>query len=66
MKEKTPEQIRRATVPAKHYGLIYGFLGGLAGAVVCFGGWAFLHEQQIRRYPDYCVYAVRSRLDAIS
>jgi hypothetical protein len=66
MKEKTPEQIRRATVPVKHYGLIYGFLGGLAGAIVSFGGWGLLDQQQVRRYPEYCAHAVRSSLSDIS
>ena len=59
MKEKTPDQIRRETTPVRHTGLIYGFLGGLIGAVVWFGGWGLLHQEQVRRYPDYCTHAIR-------
>lgn len=56
-KNKTPNQIRRETVPMKHNGLLYGFLGGLVGAVVWFGGWGWLHQEQVRRYPEYCGHA---------
>jgi hypothetical protein len=64
--EKTPDQIRRETVPVKHNGLIYGFLGGLAGAVVWFGGWSLLHQEQVRRYPDYCKYAIGASMGGLS
>ena len=60
MREKTPDQIRRETVPSKHYGLVYGFLGGLTGAIVWFGGWGLLHQEQVRRYPEYCSHAIRA------
>jgi hypothetical protein len=66
MTEKTPDQIRRDTVPVKHNGLIYGFLGGLLGAVVWFGGWGLLHLEQVRRYPEYCVHAIRSSVGELS
>jgi hypothetical protein len=62
MAEKTPDQIRRETVPNKHYGLTYGFLGGLLGAVLCFGGWGAFHQEQVRRYPDYAGYAIQSEM----
>ena len=52
--EKTPDQIRRETVPVKHSGLIYGFLGAVLGAAVWFGGWGLLHREQVKRYPEYC------------
>jgi hypothetical protein len=66
MTEKTPDQIRRNTVPVKHNGLLYGFLGGLLGTVLWFGGWGLLHQKQVRRYPEYCVYAVRSSVGELS
>ena len=64
--EKTPDQIRRETVPVKHNGLIYGFLGGLAGAVVWFGGWSLLHQEQVRRYPEYCKHAIKASMSGAS
>ena len=66
MAEKTPDQIRRETVPKKYYGLTYGFLGGLLGAVLSFGIWGFFHQEQVRRYPDYARYALRSELSGFS
>jgi len=66
MSEKTPDQIRQQTVPVKHNGLIYGFLGGLLGAVVWFGGWALLHQEQVRRYPEYCSNAIKAEVGAVS
>jgi hypothetical protein len=60
MAEKTPDQIRRETVPVKHTGLVYGFLGSLLGTVVWFGGWAALHPEQVRRYPNYCAAAIKA------
>jgi len=50
----------------KHNGLIYGFLGGLLGAVVWFGGWALLHQEQVRRYPEYCSHAIKAEAGTIS
>ena len=66
MKEKTPDQIRRETIPHQHYGLIFGFLGGLIGAVVVFGGWSLFHQEQVKRYPDYATYAIRSEMNGLS
>jgi len=66
MREKVPDQIRQQTVPAKHNGLIYGFLGGMMGAVVWFGGWALLHQEQVRRYPEYCAHAIKANASAMS
>jgi len=66
MSEQTPDQIRQQTVPAKHNGLVYGFLGGLLGAVVWFGGWALLHQDQVRRYPEYCSHAIKASMGTIS
>jgi len=66
MKEKTPDQIRRETVPTKHSGLLYGFLGGLAGAVVWFGGWGFCHQEEVKRYPEYCSAAIQSSVGDLS
>lgn len=64
-KEKSPDQIRRETVPIKHNGLLYGFLGGALGAVVWFGGWGLLHMEQVRRYPDYCKHAFKAEVESI-
>lgn len=66
MKERTPDQIRRETVPVKHTGLLYGFLGGLLGSVVWFGGWALLHPEQVRRYPDYSRHAIRASTERLA
>lgn len=66
MKNKTPDQIRRETVPNKRYGLLYGFLGTLAGAVLWFGGWGLLHQEQVKRFPAYCVYAFNAEMGNIS
>ena len=66
MPEKTPDQIRRETVPVKHTGLIYGFLGGVLGSVVWFGGWSALHLEQVRRYPEYCVHAIKAHTGTLS
>jgi hypothetical protein len=66
MQEKTPDQIRRETVPVKHTGLLYGLLGGVLGAAVWFGGWGLLHQEQVRRYPEYCAHAIRSRTAGLS
>ena len=49
MAEKTPDQIRRETVPVKHTGLLYALLGGVLGAAVWFGSWSLLHQEQVRR-----------------
>ena len=66
MAEKTPDQIRRETVPKKYYGLTYGFLGGLLGAVLSFGTWGFFHQEQVRHYPGYAGYALRSEFAGFS
>jgi hypothetical protein len=66
MTEKTPDQIRRDTVPVKHNGIIFGFLGGLLGAALWFGGWGLLHQEQVRRYPKYCAHAIRSSVGELS
>jgi hypothetical protein len=66
MSERTPDEIRQRTVPVQHNGLIYGFLGGLLGAVVWFGGWALLHQEQVRRYPEYCAHAIKAEMGRIS
>jgi hypothetical protein len=66
MKEKTPDQIRRETIPVKHNGLVYGFLGGLLGTLVWFGGWGFLHQEQVKRYPEYAASALESSFGSIS
>ena len=65
-KEKTPDQIRRQTVPVKHSGLIYGFLGGIVGAGLWFGGWALLHQEQVRRYPEYFATYIRTESARLS
>jgi hypothetical protein len=64
MAEKTPDQIRRETVPVRHTGLIYGFLGGVVSSVVWFGSWGVLHQEQIIRYPEYCTHALRAYMGA--
>ena len=64
--EKTPDQIRRDTVPVKHLGLVYGFMGGLLGTVIWFGGWGLLHQEQVRRYPQYAAVAIESKLGNFS
>jgi hypothetical protein len=66
MAEKTPDQLRRETVPVKHTGLLYGLLGGVLGAAIWFGGWSLLHQEQVRRYPEYCAHAIRSRTAGLS
>lgn len=66
MKQKTPDQIRRDTVPAKHYWLIYGLLGGALGTALWFGGWGFTHIEQLERYPLYCQVAWQSTLAKLS
>lgn len=66
MAEKTPDQIRRETVPVKHTGLIYGLLGGLLGSCLWFGGWAALHREQVSRYPEYCRHAFRANTESMS
>jgi hypothetical protein len=63
---KTPDQIRRQTVPVKQNGLIYGFLGGLIGGMVWFGGWSVLHQEQVRRYPDYCWHAIKASMGGVT
>ena len=65
-KEITPDQIRRQTVPVKHSGLIYGFLGGLLGVVFWFGGWALFHQQQVLLYPEYSATYMRAGLEHLS
>jgi len=60
MKDKTPDQIRRETVPNKHYGFMFGFFGAIFGFVLWFGGWALLHVEQARRYPEYCAAALKA------
>jgi hypothetical protein len=64
--EKSPDQIRRETVPVKHNGLTYGFLGGTIGAVVWFVGWGVLHQDQVRRYPAYCTHAIKANMGNLS
>ena len=66
MREKSPDQIRRETVPVKHSGLIYGFLGGLLGTLVWFGGWGWLHQDEVKRYPEYAACAIQSKLGRLS
>jgi hypothetical protein len=66
MSEKTPDQIRRDTIPNKHYAITYGFVGGLLGAVLSFGTWGFFHQEQVRRYPDYAGYAVQTEMGGFS
>ena len=66
MSEKTPDQIRRETVPKKYYGVTYGLLGGLLGAALSFGVWGYFHQEQSRRYSDYLGYAVRSEMSGFS
>ena len=66
MAEKTPDQIRRDTTPQKHYALTYGFVGGLLGAVLTFGGWGLFHQEQLKRYPAYAGYALRSEFGGFS
>jgi hypothetical protein len=66
MTEKTPEQIRRKIVPVKHTGLIYAFLGAALAAAVWFGGWGLLHQEQVKRYPEYCSAAIKSSLGDVS
>jgi hypothetical protein len=56
---KTPDQIRRETIPVRHSGLIYGFLGGVLGAGLWFGGWGLFHQGQVRRYPQYVSSAIK-------
>ncbi len=65
-REKTPDEIRRETVPVKHTGLICGFLGGLLGFAVWFGGWGLFHEEQVRRYPAYASSAIKARAHGLS
>jgi hypothetical protein len=50
---KTPDQIRPATVPVKRTALSNGLLGLALGAVVFGGSWALLHPEQARAYPGY-------------
>ncbi len=66
MKEKTPDQIRRETVPNKHYGLTYGFLAGVLGGALFFGGWGLLHRDQLTHYPDYAGYALQTEMSGFS
>ena len=65
-KEKTPDQIRRETVPVKHTGLIYGFLGGILGTALWFGGWGLFHQEQVRRYPEYVSYSIKASMRGLS
>ena len=65
-RDKTPDQIRRETVPVKHNGLVYGFLGGVLGATLCFGGWGLFHPEQVRRFPEYCAYAIKAKMGGLS
>ena len=65
-KEKTPDQIRRETVPVKHTGLIYGFLGGVFCVGLWFGGWGLFHQEQVRRYPEYVVSSVKANTNGLS
>jgi len=62
---KTPDRIRRETVPVKHSGLIYGFLGGVLGVAVWFGGWGLLHQEQVLRYPEYVSCALKAKLHGL-
>ncbi len=63
---KTPDQIRRETVPLKHYGITYAFLGLFGGAVLWFGGWELFHQQQVKRYPAYVQAAVQAEAGSFS
>jgi hypothetical protein len=65
-KEKTPDQIRRETVPVKHTGLVYGLLGGVLGIGLWFGGWGLLHQEQVRRFPQYTATAIKARMHGLS
>jgi hypothetical protein len=51
--EKTPDQIRRETVPVKHSGFLCLLLGAVVGAAVWFGGWGLLHQEQARHFRFY-------------
>jgi hypothetical protein len=66
MPEKTAEQIRRETAPVKYNGLVYGALGVLLGGSIWFGGWGLLHQEQLRRYPEYVVYAIKGSTNGFS
>jgi hypothetical protein len=59
---KTPEQIRRETVPRKHYALTFGLLGLLGGSVLSYGAWALFHQKQAKMYPQYLSNAIRSSM----
>ncbi len=65
-KEKTPDQIRRETVPVKHTGLTFGVLSGVVCAGLWFSGWALLHQEQVRRYPEYAASAIKTRTHGMS
>lgn len=64
--EQTPDQIRRATVPVHHTGIAYGVLYGFMGLVIWCGGWAALHQEQVRRYPEYCAHAFHAATQDMS
>jgi|GEM_PF-6293946 len=51
--ERTPDQIRRATVPVKRTAFTNLLLGFVLGAVVFGGSWSLLHPDQARAYPAY-------------
>jgi hypothetical protein len=62
---KTPDQIRRQTVPVKHYALRFALLGLVGGAAVWFGGWRHFHQEQSRRYWEYCGAAFKSSIPSL-
>ncbi len=59
MKQKTPDQIRRETVPTTHRALLCALAGVALGTLVWGGGWALFHREQLRRYPAYFTLALR-------
>jgi len=42
------------------------FPGGIVGAGLWFGGWALLHQEQVRRYPEYFATYVRTESARLS
>jgi len=66
MNTKTPDQIRRETVPVKHDGLVYSCLAGVLSAALWFGGWSLFHENQIQHYPEYAACALKASTSELS
>lgn len=58
--KRTPDQIRRETVPFSHTGLIYGILGGAVLAMLTFCVWGLFHIPQIKHYPEFFASGLRS------